>query len=944
VNDGLGIGHKLPLLVLGEGFPVGRNGFLVARLPTATKEEIQTWARELAKPLPPLPEKPPADAQRRGVVNPAYPRVGVLEEVTVGQQGLLWAVNPDGVSAPYHFGKPQPWWLSPKEAEPGDLVMMFGRDIYPLYSESNVILTPAVGGAPIFAEPRNWRTDAPHTVFFRIPSATPPGAYKLWVHTGAGGRWGFAGPLDLAVAAPHKDLPTVVSCAQYGAKGDGTADDTAALKAALAAAKPKSILSLAPGTYNITETLVLPEGVTLRGSGQENTVIRGLGYRPDGPRRSWWSQLAIPASAVRVTSRAALSDVTVVGALANGVGDRGLVEIDSGPNVEFTMEATVRDVRVRPGDHKGRTIYRSAISSGNIKDCQIVRCDLLSAIGLGSITWGCRLRQNRVESGAISSRSFNECWIEGNILTRGGKGFVLALEPWGSRHNYIHWNEVHDVWGWEHHTDGEAYLFHGETEGVRWGRTISWATGATPDSLTDLRVTWSQGVHKNSTVLLIGGRGMGQYRQVIANDEHTLKLERPWRTVPDPTTRYVVCKAFVENMVQANMQRSRGAIQLWYDSIGNEIRDHRTTGEPTAIYVCGGDRWDGKNEDPRRQLAFLPAYFNRIMGCRADGATIHVSNDGPAAGLREPAAFGNIVASCLVGGTGAVHSARFDAGIGMFGGRKEGPQGVMSAMNLFYGNTVRGSPIGIRIDNGAEFTWVKGNTLKDTVEPIQDQGADTTLYENQRAGALTPASERLPEPRSERHLERPSIPSPGPIPAPHTDRKSKAEAALRDSYRRACLAISTEYSVFLGTEDTKIVQQCAHNLRRVYAAIQAYDEQHGRLPDAVFWPDRPRNNPRSLVVLLPEEARPYLVCPGFDADLASVGLCYVWNEKLSGRPLSSISKPDTTWLLMDVVATHSFVAARVGHRGGTNVLYADGTVRCERADRDNQWWDRWILE
>lgn len=52
----------------------------------------------------------------------------------------------------------------------------------------------------------------------------------------------------------------------YGAKGDGTTDDTAAIQSALDAAGTGGVVYLPAGTYRTSAPLVIPPGVTLRGS------------------------------------------------------------------------------------------------------------------------------------------------------------------------------------------------------------------------------------------------------------------------------------------------------------------------------------------------------------------------------------------------------------------------------------------------------------------------------------------------------------------------------------------------------------------------------------------------------------------------------------------------------------------------------------------------------
>jgi hypothetical protein len=70
------------------------------------------------------------------------------------------------------------------------------------------------------------------------------------------------------------NLPVNAKDAAYGAVGDGVADDTAALQAALTAAAGKTLF-IPAGTYKITSTLTIPTagGINIRGAGMGQTVI-----------------------------------------------------------------------------------------------------------------------------------------------------------------------------------------------------------------------------------------------------------------------------------------------------------------------------------------------------------------------------------------------------------------------------------------------------------------------------------------------------------------------------------------------------------------------------------------------------------------------------------------------------------------------------------------------
>lgn len=65
-----------------------------------------------------------------------------------------------------------------------------------------------------------------------------------------------------------------VDVLQFGAVGDGITDDSGALQAAMTAMGPtQGCVIFPPGTYLISTTLVLPEGVSLIGSSREGCVI-----------------------------------------------------------------------------------------------------------------------------------------------------------------------------------------------------------------------------------------------------------------------------------------------------------------------------------------------------------------------------------------------------------------------------------------------------------------------------------------------------------------------------------------------------------------------------------------------------------------------------------------------------------------------------------------------
>jgi len=77
-------------------------------------------------------------------------------------------------------------------------------------------------------------------------------------------------------ARGEKPLPEPAAAAnvkELGAKGDGTTDDTAAFKAAIAKAAGKGAVLVPAGKYLLSSHLVLPSGTVLRGAGSATTTL-----------------------------------------------------------------------------------------------------------------------------------------------------------------------------------------------------------------------------------------------------------------------------------------------------------------------------------------------------------------------------------------------------------------------------------------------------------------------------------------------------------------------------------------------------------------------------------------------------------------------------------------------------------------------------------------------
>ena len=110
-----------------------------------------------------------------------------------------------------------------------------------------------------------------YTLRCQLPKDMKPGTYALWIHNGFGGKLGFGKPLTVQVAQRIPWPTTRFDVRDFGAKADGTADDTWAIQAALASAGKNGggVVYLPRGTYKITGKLVMPAKTILKGERRE---------------------------------------------------------------------------------------------------------------------------------------------------------------------------------------------------------------------------------------------------------------------------------------------------------------------------------------------------------------------------------------------------------------------------------------------------------------------------------------------------------------------------------------------------------------------------------------------------------------------------------------------------------------------------------------------------
>lgn len=244
-----------------------------------------------------------------------------------------------------------------------------------------------------------------------------------------------------------------VNVRHYGVRGNGVADDTAALQGVFDKATKGSTIYLPPGTYLIKSTLRLPSNVTVTGASAEATVLQskapldrlmhGDGVvhlrladltlqgngRDSGKEDEGGIVLTAPKQAGEWPLDLTLERVRIAGFLGSGV-------VALGSNDRVGVGLTVRDCSMRD-------LGRHAVLAYYCKDLLVDHCNMLHLGGSGTIfprvadvtVRGCTVRDTGLQQWGHGIEVGDESCgfvIENNVVSNSGDhaGILIEQAAW----------------------------------------------------------------------------------------------------------------------------------------------------------------------------------------------------------------------------------------------------------------------------------------------------------------------------------------------------------------------------------------------------------------------------------------------------------------------------------------------------------------------------------
>ena len=196
--------------------------------------------------------------------------VTLPETLTTNDMVLMWVSNSSGYSTPVAINKTEAWWVGPDAVATGETFSVYGRN-----------LKRGSGSTYLYVEPDGiWLTNSvnnPYKADFVAVGLTN-GTKTIWAHNGKGGDYGWGDSLTLTVeAAPawDDDPDTWIDVKEdYGAVGDGSADDSAEIASAFSAAGENDTVYFTNGVYALgTRISEIGSHVRVLGAGADVTTI-----------------------------------------------------------------------------------------------------------------------------------------------------------------------------------------------------------------------------------------------------------------------------------------------------------------------------------------------------------------------------------------------------------------------------------------------------------------------------------------------------------------------------------------------------------------------------------------------------------------------------------------------------------------------------------------------
>lgn len=509
-----------------------------------------------------------------------------------------------------YLNRPEIWFLQPKILLPGLRenqtaagvdVQIIGKDFLLVgeLGHSKAEIRKGKGawvGLPVSKRER-------FSLTARMPEGLAAGDYELRVSNGFGGDLGWSAPLAIQIEAADAWPVKVFDVKKdFGAKGDGVADDTVAIEQALAASRANGggVVYLPWGIYRLSRWIAIPPKTVLRGEGKNATVMM---WPEDEPK----SLDEFTQAAVFGQAPYAVEDLTMIARKVNIL----LEDTTFGQGVPAELRAApgqahdvfIRRVNLQHWLLAGHPDRNPAIWNTPAKGNSKANGDGATTFALSGVnnfeisdteSQGGQIRirniSNARETGNQFGNSMGYCWVE----MGGGAHYVV------SENNDL---RASTSWGYGNTAMKYVYSAHNKSDnfvrGEREAMTLD--ISALPTARPDGNIAWfGKAVKVNGVdftlegikakdnefagldIMILDGPGKGQFRTIASNTASEFKVDRSWDVQPDETSTIGLWSVMRHMIVYKSEGLDTSAFaQLWgsfYDYIVDSCHVERSQG------------------------------------------------------------------------------------------------------------------------------------------------------------------------------------------------------------------------------------------------------------------------------------------------------------------------------------------------------------------------------
>lgn len=623
------------------------------------KSKVYWWRKsdenrtfeDCGMPFDEIPSLPPEDARVYNVSAFADKAVYIYGEQEIpGGNALMWVENDGEISKPFMANETEVWNQSVVRTFPGGAVSFYGPGMHTKQSCKVLLRNTKTGEFVrcLFADSK-FNSDYHDLYLYRtncvIPENTPDGEYEAFVHSGIGGVLGWAKPVKLTVDSNYGITEyyrtlfnrnagceiKMPKCPVYSLTANPLGafyDITAELQSLIDKAHNEGggIVVLSSGTFGISETLKLKDGVVLVGAGENATTIsavNGCDFKMDfddvdfaafnstHPERNGWAIDWAPhykryehKALVRIYGDAGMNNIHIE--LGHGITWGVLVA--SNDKTAHCFGSFLNKVNIDGGsmysyDEKdyGETTNAVMVTCSTTEftvfDCKFIAkrpLEMLPAYNDRTRLVRCLFKGSSRQTGEVFINGLHNSQIIECECIDGRRSFMSQN---GFENNWVCHNKSAGVsratcagevymseygcadWGGYAESVGEDYVDFGADTPLFDVEKAHEALSKESIyiKLMDSDILTNQNIHDYPRyVCILMGRGLGQYRKVVRIEGTKLILDRPWDVMPDSTTAFTVTSASQHNIwVDNDSSLSAGHSQFMYGSgIDNIISGH----------------------------------------------------------------------------------------------------------------------------------------------------------------------------------------------------------------------------------------------------------------------------------------------------------------------------------------------------------------------------------